>query len=48
MRLLLDNQCWLWCFFQPERLNENIIEQIADESNEVWLSVSNTDCTSSN
>lgn len=39
MRLLLDTQCWLWWFSQPERLSEEIIERIADESNEVWLSV---------
>jgi PIN domain nuclease of toxin-antitoxin system len=29
----------LWWFSQPERLSEEIIERIADESNEVWLSV---------
>lgn len=39
MRLLLDTQCWLWWFAQPEKLNENAIKQIADETNEVWLSV---------
>jgi len=39
VRLLLDTQCWLWWFSQPERLSEEIIERIADESNEVWLSV---------
>lgn len=39
MRLLLDTQCWLWWFSQPERLSEDVIEQIADETNEVWFSV---------
>lgn len=39
MRLLLDTQCWLWWFVQPEKLSENVIEQIANESNEVWFSV---------
>lgn len=39
MRLLLDTQCWLWWFSQPEKLNEKVIEQIADETNEVWFSV---------
>ncbi len=39
MRLLLDTQCWLWWFSQPERLNEETIEQIANETNEVWFSV---------
>ncbi|WP_318284334.1 MULTISPECIES: type II toxin-antitoxin system VapC family toxin [Brasilonema] len=47
---MLDTQCWLWWFAQPERLNEEAmlqqgakplraIKQIDDESNELWLSV---------
>lgn len=39
MKLLLDTQCWLWWFAQPERLNQEVISQIADESNELWFSV---------
>ena len=39
MKLLLDTQCWLWWFSQPERLSEEAIKQIADETNQVWLSV---------
>ncbi|MEH2150063.1 type II toxin-antitoxin system VapC family toxin [Nostoc sp.] len=39
MKLLLDTQCWLWWFAQPERLNEETIAHIADENNELWLSV---------
>lgn len=39
MKLLLDTQCWLWWFIQPERLSENAIAQIADETNELWFSV---------
>ena len=39
MKLLLDTQCWLWWFSQPERLNEQVIAHIADETNELWLSV---------
>lgn len=39
MKLLLDTQCWLWWFAQPERLNEEAIAQIDDETNELWLSV---------
>ena len=39
MRLLLDTQCWLWWFSQPERLSGDVIEKIADETNEVWFSV---------
>lgn len=39
MRLLLDTQCWLWWFAQPEKLNEQVIEAISEEANEVWFSV---------
>lgn len=39
MKLLLDTQCWLWWFAQPERLNEETITYIADETNELWFSV---------
>lgn len=39
MKLLLDTQCWLWWFAQPERLSEEAISYIADETNELWLSV---------
>lgn len=39
MRLLLDTQCWLWWFAQPERLSEEAIAHIADETNELWFSV---------
>ncbi|BAT56108.1 PilT domain-containing protein [Nostoc sp. NIES-3756] len=39
MKLLLDTQCWLWWFAQPERLSEEAITHIADETNELWFSV---------
>jgi PIN domain nuclease of toxin-antitoxin system len=39
VKLLLDTQCWLWWFAQPERLNEEAISRIADETNELWFSV---------
>jgi PIN domain nuclease of toxin-antitoxin system len=39
MKLLLDTQCFLWWFAEPERLNEEAIAHIADESNELWFSV---------
>lgn len=39
MKLLLDTQCWLWWFAQPEKLSEEAITHIADETNELWLSV---------
>jgi PIN domain nuclease of toxin-antitoxin system len=39
VKLLLDTHCWLWWFTQPERLNEDTIAQILDETNELWFSV---------
>ncbi|MEI6331724.1 MAG: type II toxin-antitoxin system VapC family toxin [Pseudanabaena sp.] len=39
MKLLLDTQCWLWWFSQPERLSKEAIKQIADETNQIWFSV---------
>ena len=39
MKLLLDTQCWLWWFAQPERLNEEAIAHIASQTNELWFSV---------
>jgi PIN domain nuclease of toxin-antitoxin system len=39
VKLLVDTQCWLWWFAQPERLSEEAIVHLADETNEVWLSV---------
>ncbi len=39
MKLLLDTQCWLWWFAQPERFDDQAIADIVDETNEVWLSV---------
>ncbi|WP_310482537.1 type II toxin-antitoxin system VapC family toxin [Chamaesiphon sp. VAR_48_metabat_403] len=39
MKLLLDTQCFLWCFAEPERLNPTAIEQIVAEDNELFFSV---------
>jgi PIN domain nuclease of toxin-antitoxin system len=39
MKLLLDTQCWLWWFAEPNRLSENTVVQIADENNELYFSV---------
>jgi PIN domain nuclease of toxin-antitoxin system len=39
MKLLLDTQCWLWWFAEPDRLSENTVVQIADENNELYFSV---------
>ncbi|NDJ19259.1 PIN domain-containing protein [Myxacorys almedinensis A] len=39
MKLLMDTHCWLWWFTQPERLSEEAIAHLSDETNEVWFSV---------
>jgi PIN domain nuclease of toxin-antitoxin system len=39
VKLLLDTQCWLWWFAQPEKLNPKAVAAIVDEPNELWLSV---------
>jgi PIN domain nuclease of toxin-antitoxin system len=39
MKLLIDTQCWLWWFAEPDRLKEETIAKISDESNEIWFSV---------
>ena len=39
MKLLLDTQCLLWWFTEPERLNLDAIEQIVSEDNELFFSV---------
>lgn len=38
MKLLLDTQCWLWWFAQPDNFNADAIAAISDETNELWLS----------
>jgi PIN domain nuclease of toxin-antitoxin system len=42
LKLLLDTQCLLWWFTEPERLNSAAIEQIVDEDNELFFSVAST------
>lgn len=39
MKLLLDTQCFLWWFTEPDRLNSEAIEQIVSEDNELFFSV---------
>ena len=38
MRYLLDTGVWLWSLWEPERIAHKAREQIADLSNEVFLS----------
>jgi PIN domain nuclease of toxin-antitoxin system len=39
MKLLIDTQCFLWWFTEPDRLKEKTIAHIADEQNQLWFSV---------
>jgi PIN domain nuclease of toxin-antitoxin system len=39
LKLLLDTQCLLWWFTEPERLNSDAIEQIGSEANQLFFSV---------
>ena len=38
MKILLDTQCFLWFFAEPERLNSTALTAIEDPSNEIYLS----------
>jgi PIN domain nuclease of toxin-antitoxin system len=42
LKLLLDTQCLLWWFTEPERLNSVAIEQIVAEDNQLFFSVAST------
>jgi PIN domain nuclease of toxin-antitoxin system len=39
LNLLLDTQCFLWWFTEPERLNSTAIEQIVTDDNQLFFSV---------
>lgn len=38
MKLLLDTHIWLWSLAQPKRLSPRVRRELADTSNELWLS----------
>ena len=38
MRLLLDTHIWLWTLSAPKRLGRRVLQQLKDETNELWLS----------
>jgi PIN domain nuclease of toxin-antitoxin system len=42
LKLLLDTQCLLWWFTEPERLNSVATEQIVAEDNQLFFSVAST------
>lgn len=37
-RLLLDTHIWAWSILEPERLSRRVVAELADPSNELWLS----------
>jgi PIN domain nuclease of toxin-antitoxin system len=39
MRILLDTDVWLWMIAEPERLTRETQQALADEENELYLSV---------
>jgi PIN domain nuclease of toxin-antitoxin system len=39
LKLLLDTQCFLWWFTEPEKLNSAAIDRIVAEDNELFVSV---------
>lgn len=38
MRILLDTHIWLWSLLEPHRLNEQVVVELEDPRNELWLS----------
>jgi PIN domain nuclease of toxin-antitoxin system len=39
VKILIDAQCFLWWFVEPDRLNAETIAAISDETNSIWFSV---------
>ncbi len=39
MKILIDAQCFLWWFAEPDRLSAATIAAISDETNSIWFSV---------
>ncbi|WP_373539766.1 hypothetical protein [Chamaesiphon sp.] len=38
MKILIDAQCFLWWFVEPDRLSAETIAAISDETNSIWFS----------
>jgi PIN domain nuclease of toxin-antitoxin system len=39
VKILIDAQCFLWWFAEPDRLSTETISAISDETNSIWFSV---------
>lgn len=42
MRFLIDTECWLWWFLEPERLNSKSADLIADRTQSIYLSAASS------
>jgi PIN domain nuclease of toxin-antitoxin system len=42
VKILIDAQCFLWWFAEPDRLSAETIAAISDETNSIWFSVAST------
>ncbi len=38
MNLLLDTHIWIWAKLEPKRLSRRVAKELADDSNQLWLS----------
>lgn len=38
MKILLDTHIWIWALRDPSRLGQRALQELADSSNELWLS----------
>ena len=38
MRFLLDTHCWLWMQVSPERISDQVLDQLADSESALYLS----------
>ena len=42
MRILLDTHCWLWSYFEPEKLNARAVTILEDLNHEVFFSIASS------
>jgi len=42
VRILLDTHCWLWSYFEPEKLNARAVTILEDLDYEVFFSIASS------
>jgi PIN domain nuclease of toxin-antitoxin system len=42
LNILLDTQCWLWSYFEPERLNRKAVKVLEEIENDLYFSVASS------